>query len=100
MTYLWFTYQNMDEDDPTEVYVELDRDRMETRRVEFFMGGVCFSYGDERGHEEVLSKEPYPENIRSLNGENVEVKAISPSFFREIWNQAQERPDGFLSLFV
>lgn len=100
MTYLWFTYRDPEEDDPTEVYVELDRDRLETRRVEFFLGGVCFSYGEERGHEEVLSKEPYPENIYSLNTDEVDVKAISPSFFREIWNQAQERPDGFMSLFV
>jgi len=100
MTYLWFTYRNGEEDDPTEMYVELDRDRMETRRVEFFQGGVCFSYGEEKGHEEVLSREPYPENIYSLNTDDVEVKPITPGFFREIWNQALERPDGFLSLFV
>ena len=100
MQYLWFTYQNVDEDEPTEVYVEMDNDRMETRRVEFFLGGLCFSYGEERGQEDALRQEPYPENIRSLNGDNVEVKTISPGFFREIWNQAQERPDGFMSLFV
>lgn len=100
MTYLWFTRRSEEEDEPTEVYVELKEDRTENRRVEFFLGGLCFSYGEERGQEEVLSKEPYPENIYSLNTDDVEVKPIPPNFFREIWNQAQERPDGFMSLFV
>ncbi len=100
MQYLWFTYENPDEDDPSEVYVELNPDRTENRKVEFFLGGICFSYGEERGQEDALRKEPWTENILSLNNEHVTVKSITPGFFREIWNQAQERPDGFMSLFV
>nr|WP_326186248.1 hypothetical protein [uncultured Oscillibacter sp.] len=101
MTYIWTTFHNQEEEDePSEVYSELDRDRLEVRRVEFFQNGLCFSYGEERGNFEALSKEPFPEDLRSLNisGER-EVREISRGFFQEIWNQAQERPDGFMGMF-
>lgn len=89
-----------EEDEPSFVYSELDSRRCETRRVEFYPGGICFAYGGDRGHEEVLDPTPFPEDLRTLNrpGE-LEVRAIPRQHFVEIWNQAQERPDGFMGMF-
>ena len=100
MTYVWVKYLKADEDEPCEVYSELDENRLETRKVEFFNNGICFSYGEERGNYDALSKVPFPKDLRALNftGEQ-EARDISYQFFQEIWNQAQERPDGFMSMF-
>ena len=66
-----------EDDEPNFVYSELDSGRLETRRVEFYPNGICFAYGGDMGHEEVLNPEPFPENLRELNhpGE-VEVRSI------------------------
>ena len=89
-----------DEDEPTFLYSELDEQRLETRRVEFYKSGICFAYGGDMGHEDALNPEPFPENLRSLNrpGE-VEARSISRQQFGEVWNQALERPDGFMGMF-
>ena len=52
------------------------------------------------GEDEVLDPAPFPEDLRTLNrpGE-VEVRAIPRQLFIEVWNQAQERPDGFMGMF-
>lgn len=52
------------------------------------------------GQDEVLDSAPFPEDLRTLNrpGE-VEVRAIPRQLFIEVWNQAQERPDGFMGMF-
>ena len=34
-----------EDDEARYVYSELDSERKETRRVEFYPGGVCFAYG-------------------------------------------------------
>ena len=89
-----------EDDEPNFVYSELDSGRLETRRVEFYPNGICFAYGGDMGHEEVLNPEPFPENLRELNrpGE-VEVRSIPRQMFVEVWTQAQERPDGFMGMF-
>ena len=80
--------------------IELDSQRRETRRVEFYPSGMCFAYGGDMGQDEVLDPAPFPEDLRTLNrpGE-VEVRAIPRQLFIEVWNQAQERPDGFMGMF-
>lgn len=100
MTYVWITYCRSEEDEPSEVYSELDENRREVRRVEFFPGGICFSYGGDRGNFDALAREPFPADLRSLNmsGER-EARTITRAHFLEIWNQAQERPDGFMGMF-
>ena len=91
------------DDEPYLVYSELDGSRRETRRVEFYRNGITFSYGGERGNEGALAPEPFPEDLRDLPppGEEGDFSAreISPGLFYEIWNQAQERPDGFMGMF-
>ena len=100
MEYVLVEWSHDLEDEPYEIYSELDSDRREVRKIEFFRNGLCFSYGGERGSFEALSKDPFPADLRSwnLDGQR-EAKAISRSFFQEIWNQAQERPDGFMGMF-
>ena len=36
-----------EDDEARYVYSELDSERKETRRVEFYPGGVCFAYGGD-----------------------------------------------------
>ena len=81
-----------EDDEPNFVYSELDSERLETRRVEFYPNGICFAYGGDMGHEEVLNPEP------NRPGE-VEVRSIPRQMFVEVWTQAQERPDGFMGMF-
>lgn len=89
------------EDEPSEIYSELDQDRREVRKVEFFKNGLCFSYGGERGGREALADVPFPKDLRTLNrpGE-MEAHSITSSHFQAVWNQAQERPDGFMGMFL
>lgn len=100
MDYVLITYTHEEDDEPQYVYSELDGHRREVRRVEFYPGGLCFAYGNERGNCEALAAEPFPRDLRDLNrpGE-AEARAISRSLFQEVWNQAAERPDGFLGMF-
>ena len=88
-----------EDDEANFIYSELDSQRRETRRVEFYPSGMCFAYGGDMGQDEVLDPAPFPEDLRTLNrpGE-VEVRAIPRQLFIEVWNQAQERPDGFMAL--
>ena len=101
MRYLLAEWTYQEEDEPYLIYSEMDEERRETRRVEFYRNGITFSYGGERGNEGALRREPFPEDLRDLQTPEGELSAreISPGLFYEIWNQAQERPDGFMGMF-
>lgn len=101
MDYVLTEWDHDLDDEPYLVYSELDDGRMEVRKVEFFRNGICFSYGGERGNEGALSDVPFPEDLRTITGQAGEcaARAISRQLFQEIWNQAQERPDGFMGMF-
>jgi len=103
MDYVLVEWDHDLDDEPYLIYSEIDGSRRETRRVEFYQSGVAFSYGGERGNEGVLAKEPFPEDLNALRPKDAEgdftVRRISPALFYEIWNQAQERPDGFMEMF-
>ncbi|HJB14126.1 MAG TPA: hypothetical protein H9787_10530 [Candidatus Oscillibacter excrementigallinarum] len=101
MLYVLIEQNLEEEDEPRHIYAELDDDRRELRRVEFYPNGLCFAYGGSYGREEALSPTPYPEDLRTLNrpGE-VEAHAITAEAFQQIWSQAQERPDGFMGMFA
>ena len=101
MSYVLIEQSPEEEDEPRLIYAELDSGRREIRRVEFYPNGLCFAYGGDYGREEALSPDPYPDDLRTLNrpGE-VAARAITPAAFREIWGQAQERPDGFMGMFA
>ena len=101
MQYVLVEWDHDLDDEPYRIYSELDDSRCEVRKVEFFRNGICFSYGAERGNQGALSGVPFPEDLRTLTGEAGECRArsISRQLFQEIWNQAQERPDGFMGMF-
>ena len=105
MRYLLAEWTHQEEDEPYLLYSEMDEERRETRRVEFYRNGITFSYGGERGNEGALRQEPFPEDLRDLQPPEAETEGdfsaqeISPGLFYEIWNQAQERPDGFMGIF-
>lgn len=103
MEYVLTQWDHDLDDEPYLIYSELDDSRREKRRVEFYRNGITFSYGGERGNEGALAPDPFPEDLRTLRpaeGEGeLTAQSISPSLFYEIWNQAQERPDGFMGMF-
>ena len=104
MEYVLIEWEHDLDEEPYLIYSELDSRRRETRRVEFYRNGVTFSYGGERGNEAVLSAVPFPKNLREIDRNHTEegeltARSISPGLFYEIWNQAQERPDGFMGMF-
>ena len=45
---------------PNFIYSELDSQRRETRRVEFYPSGMCFAYGGDMGQDEVLDPDAFP----------------------------------------
>lgn len=103
MEYVMAEWDHDLDDEPYRIYYELDGSRREVRRVEFYRNGITFSYGGERGSEDALSPDPFPADLREFHPEPDEgvftARNISPGLFYEIWNQAQERPDGFMGLF-
>ncbi|WP_298035400.1 DUF6881 domain-containing protein [uncultured Dysosmobacter sp.] len=100
MEYVLVEWTHEYEDEPYEIYSELDADRREVRKVEFFRNGLCFSYGGDRGNCDALADVPFPENLRVIGQtEGMTARSISRSHFLEVWNQAQERPDGFMGMF-
>ena len=50
-----------EDDEANFIYSELDSQRRETRRVEFYPSGMCFAYGGDMGQDEVLNPAPFPE---------------------------------------
>jgi hypothetical protein len=56
-----------EDDEANFIYSELDSQRRETRRVEFYPSGMCFAYGGDMGQDEVLDPTPFPEDLRTLN---------------------------------
>lgn len=103
MRYVSIEWDHDLDDEPYLIYSELDDGRREVRRVEFYRNGIAFSYGGGRGGEDALSKDPFPEDLRTLRPDGGEgalhAQSIPPSLFHEIWAQAQERPDGFMGMF-
>ena len=104
MQYVLIEREHDLDDEPYQVFSELDDNRKEIRKVEFYRNGICFSYGAERGNFNALAQEPFPTDLRELErgaeeGETITARSIPASFFYEIWNQAQERPDGVMGMF-
>ena len=59
MRYLLAEWTHQEEDEPYLIYSEMDEERRETRRVEFYRNGITFSYGGERGNEGALRRETF-----------------------------------------
>ena len=99
MEYLLMENPKADLDEPVQVFAELGDDRRERKRVEFYAGGVCFSYGEERGREHLLRQEPYPADLSVLNVDGRSCHSIPSSTFYHAWSQSGELPDGFQAMF-
>lgn len=99
MKYVLIERYNPEDDDPIQVFAELGEDRREVRRLEFYSHGISFSYGRERGRDEALDPNPYPEDLSVLvEGQDAEAKEISAATFDAAWAQSGELPDGFLGI--
>lgn len=103
MQYVLLEWNHDEDDEPYLIYSELDEQRYEQRKIEFFRNGLSFAYGGERGRLDALASVPFPEDLGEIErrGEPGEFTArkIPPSLFYEVWNQVQEQPDGFMGMF-
>ena len=100
MEYILVQHTHDEIDEPNKIYSEIDRDRMETRRVEFYPTGLCFAYGEEHGREEALQQTPFPVDLHELEtSEDIIARPISRMIFREIWDHAAETPDSLMDMF-
>lgn len=99
MEYLLMENPKADVDEPVQVFAEIGDDRRERKRVEFYAGGVCFSYGEERGREQLLRQEPYPQDLSLLSEGGAVWHVIPSSTFYHAWSQSGELPDGFQAMF-
>lgn len=99
MEYLLIENPAAEADEPVQVFAELDEQRRERKRVEFYAGGVCFSYGEERGREHLLRQEPYPRELSLLCQGDTVCHVIPSSTFFHAWSQSGELPDGFQAMF-
>ena len=48
MQYICVEWEHDMEDEPYLIYSELDEERMEVRKIEFYRNGLSFSYGAEQ----------------------------------------------------
>ena len=99
MEYLLMENPQAEADEPVQIFAEIGDDRRERKRVEFYAGGVCFSYGEERGREHLLRQEPYPADLSVLNEDGRSCHSIPSSTFYHAWSQSGELPDGFQAMF-
>lgn len=100
MEYILLERVSQDIDEPNRVYSEIDSQRMEQRRVEFYPNGLCFAYGQEHGHQEVLRSTPFPTDLHALeDSPESHAYPITGSIFQEIWFHAAETPDCFMQMF-
>lgn len=88
-----------EQDEPAQVYCELDENRMEQRRVECYPSGLMFSYGAEQSMSHLLAQEPFPTDLNSLefSGPGT-ARPISVALFSEMWVQSQSQPMGFVGM--
>ena len=99
MEYLLMENPKADVDEPVQVFAEIVDDRRERKRVEFYAGGVCFSYGEERGREQLLRQEPYTQDLSLLSENGAVWHSIPSATFYHAWSQSGELPDGFQAMF-
>ena len=82
------------------LYAQPDRENgRQVYDVEFYAGGVCFSYGEERGREQFLRQEPYPQDLSLLSEGGAVWHSIPSATFYHAWSQSGELPDGFQAMF-
>ena len=75
------------QDDPILIYSEINSDRLETRKVEYFVGGAVglASRKFEKGGTK-LGSEPIPAVAKIKEDSQFEAEEISDDEFNSIWD--------------
>ena len=75
------------QDDPILIYSEINSDRLETRKVEYFVGGAVglASRKFEKGRTK-LGSEPTPAVAKINEDSQFEAEEISDDEFNSIWD--------------
>ena len=97
MKYILVEWEHELEDEPYQIYSELDGDRRETRRVEFYRSGVTFSCGAERGNEGALTV--MPENPPKPEEGEQTIRGYSRGCSKRFCNRPRSGRTGLLGSF-
>lgn len=89
MKYLKCIWFNAFEDEPVLIYSEIDNERNETRKVEFFRNGKIAYATENIEHYTFLGLEPMP-NIANINDDNeFFALEISKKEFEIVWEDME-----------
>ena len=89
MKFIFMKWLNAQDDEPIEIYSEIDEDRWETRKVEIYRDGTS-TYA-RPGHSTgttVLAEYPLPTIEKICSNPNFEAKEIRSREFEHIWTYA------------
>ena len=89
MTYEKVTWHHQFETEPVEMYMELDDNRYEKRKIEVFRSGVLSAVGTGiKSDISFLSIEPIPMPDEISKDSQFSHKMISPEDFELVWRKA------------
>lgn len=88
MIYVKTKWFHSDGDMPVLFYSELDEDRSETKKIEFFKNGsVIFADSDQECEYPILSGYAYPSNEEINQDNQFEIINITKEEFYKIWEE-------------
>lgn len=91
MEYVKYIWIHNFKDEPMLIYSELDKERYETRKVEFYKNGKIGCASDRVEHHTFLGLEPMP-SIEEINeDEEFFVIPISVEEFEIIWREKAQK---------
>ena len=88
MTYIKVKWIHTFPDEPVDIYSELDNDRWETRKIEFFADGTNRYVGEDVASIDLdseLSEEPIPSLIEIAADPQFEPVEITKEEFEVVW---------------
>jgi hypothetical protein len=95
-TYIRYRWDHNFEDDPVELWSELDEHRFELRKLEYFRDGSV-GYADqlESSSRTQLGDQPVPHNAEIIAGGEFEELDVSEAAFEKRWKRRmKKRPMG------
>lgn len=101
MFYVLLEWSHKWDDEPVQIWSELDDQRCETRKIEVFSHGFRLTYDHEDPRSAAgLADVPFPEDLRKLNAAGpFHASSVSQSDFEGLWSRSIESPSDPFPLF-
>ena len=90
MQYYMIEWDQEAEDEPWQLYLELDSRGTIRRKVDSYRVGVYESFDD---------LDTPPVDPRQIAGSEGHVTDLNRAQFDDIWDQSRQMPDGFMGMF-